>query len=145
MQCAVLFRRINVISLTIVINKKVHITRHLSTFHITAQQIQTVRVSRQTSACEFTPVRFRNSLFMNILHICRPGTGIRTHGTKKFIRTCHLIAYGNTAERTGISCPFRLQMEPHHIVVILFIINYFRAFQNTSFRYAMCRIVGHNG
>ena len=81
---------------------------------------------------------------MNILHIDRPMTGIRTYGTKKRIRTNRSIAYGNTAKSTGISSPFRFQMKPHDILVILLVIDHFRTFQNTAFRYAMCRIIRHD-
>ena len=50
LQGTVLFRRINVIGFTVVIDKQIHITGHLSSFQVTLVDIQRIRMSGQTSS-----------------------------------------------------------------------------------------------
>lgn len=66
MQRAVILRSVDMISLSIVVDKQVHVTCHLPALKIASQQVQRVRMGRQTTSTETFLRFFGNRTFMDI-------------------------------------------------------------------------------
>ena len=133
MQRAVILRSVDMISLSIVVDKQVHVTCHLPALKIASQQVQRVRMGRQTTATETFLRFFGNRTFMDIQHILRPETGVRTIGRQQLVRSCNPFADSHTAFGSRITGAFRFKMEPHHVPTRLFIENNLWPLQNATF------------
>ena len=134
LQCQIVFRRINMISFSIIIHKQSHITGHLSSFQISFHKhslFNCIIPFRSPPFFIFWKIPFDPFLFLR--HIQWIDTRIYTSRTNKTIRSSWWVTDSDGSTGRSIPPAFQFQMKPHYEFSGLLIINNFRAFHDAPF------------
>ena len=130
--CAIFFRRINVVGLAVVIHKNGHVPAHLSFFKILLEHILGTYAFGQ---CAGSQAGYSFECLHGLvlfIHVQGPFARIDSPGLQELEWPCGFCCRCHPRVSGSISFPLEFQVEPHHVLSGLFVVNHFGAFQDAA-------------